>query len=298
MVEKIKFGRHKVALAAIFILGNAVIGLPVKTANEFTFIGLSSAFVCLLFVYLLSFLLCGLLISLEKSASSVKKIFTAMLLLFIGIFSVFCASQAFKETVDFISKVILPQTNKIFICVLFGATVIYFALKRQENILKFALVSFVLMFITIVFFFLAAADKYDLSNIFVFRPPNMNELFRQTAPYLKNPVLPAIILPFYFSFVFGENNKSAGLIGISIGTILLILCVLMSVLLFGTSLAGRLDFPFSSAVSTVTVGRLFTRLDGFSYFIYFVCALLRISVCLFVTVASLKKLNKIMKGTE
>ena len=39
-------------------------------------------------------------------------------------------------------------------------------------------------------------------------------------------------------------------------------------MLFGPTFAARIEYPYTAAVSTVSVGRLFTRMDYFSYFIY------------------------------
>ena len=78
------------------------------------------------------------------------------------------------------------------------------------------------------------------------------------------------------------------LIGVSGGCGLSALVLLNSVMLFGAELAGKFDYPYSAAISTISVGYLFSRMDGFSYFLGFACALVRIGVCI-TTVKSLFK---------
>ena len=60
-------------------------------------------------------------------------------------------------------------------------------------------------------------------------------------------------------------------------------------MLFGAQMSGEFDYPYAMAISTVTFGNLFSRLDGFSYFIYFVTALIKITVCVDVIKQEMKK---------
>ena len=290
------FGWHTLSIASIFVLGSAVMNLPQKGADEFNFSAFLIMGMLLIGVYCLGSFLTPLLLKPRRSVMG--KTIVCGFLSASAVYSLFCFAQSFKETVFFVLSVILPKTQHLFIVVVFGIIVVYFALKRQENVLKFALLSLVMVAAVILFFFLAAADKYDFRNIFIFRLPSLGELYEQIKPYVKNPLLPVLVLPLYFNFSLNGKNTREGVIGVAVGAVLLGLCVLMPLLLFGAELAGRLDFPFSSAVSTVTVGRLFTRLDGFSYFVYFVCSLIKITVCLFVVKASLNKISEILKSTE
>lgn len=290
------FRWHTLSVGAIFVLGSAVMNLPQKGADEFNFSAFLIMGLILVGVYCLGCLLTPLL--LKPHPSVIGKTIVCVFLFASAVYSLFCFAQSFKETVFFVSSVILPRTQHFFIVAVLCSIVVYFALKRQENVLKFALLSLVMVAAVIIFFFLAAADKYDFRNIFIFRLPSFGELYTQIKPYIKNPLLPVLILPLYFNLSLNGKNARAGVAGVAVGAVLLGLCVLMPLLLFGAELSGRLDFPFSSAVSTVTVGRLFTRLDGFSYFVYFVCSLLKITVCLFVVKASLKKISEILKSTE
>ena len=59
---------------------------------------------------------------------------------------------------------------------------------------------------------------------------------------------------------------------------MLLLCIAGSILLFGPNLAGELDYAYSQYISTFTVGRLFTRLDFFAYFLFFITSISKIWV--------------------
>lgn len=298
MSENKLFLRHTVTLSALFVLGDAIIILPVKNADNFTFLAFLLSFFLLLSVSFLAGLSVPVLVNTTVNSSRLKKGITVCVCVLLSLFALFCAADTFSETVSFISQVILPNTNKFFIILLYGFTATYFALKRQENIFKFSLIAFAVTATVILFFFFALMGKYEWHNIFIYKLPAFSEIFSQTKPYIINPVLPIVLLPFYFGFALKHRNLKAQITGVFMGAALLGLAVLISVLLFTSDLAGRLDYPFSSAISTVSVGRLFTRLDGFSYFVYFICSLLKISVCTFVIYKSLEKINLITKRTE
>jgi len=291
MNEKITYSKHTAAISAIYILGNAVIKLPGKSTDEFVFLGFLLSAVFLLAAYFIVSPICVFFIGAKSGTSIFRKTLSVIFLVATSVFALFIAANTFSEFIYFISKVVLPKSSNFFVVLIFGATAIYFHSRRQENVLKFSLVSFVLVAAIIIFFFFASIWNFNFKNVLIFYMPSFKELYHQAQPYIKNPLLASLILPVYYVFCFGESRTRDGFCGMLAGEALLGICIVTSVLLFGTSLAGSLDFPFSSAVSTVTVGRLFTRLDGFSYFIYFACALIRVTVCLFVSITSLKKIN-------
>ena len=282
---------HFICLSALFFMGNAIIKAPGKEADEFTFLAyLITCGLGILLYFPLS-LLARKIYSPSNTNSISIKIFKASAFLIISIFSAFLIAEAFMDYVNFTKSVILSGGSTFGIIAVFLLICLFFALKRQEDILKFALLSFFAVLFLVIFFFFAAMPNYSLRNIFIFRLPDTQTLFKQSLPYFKNPVLPSLLLPFYNVLIFKEQKKSALFSGYFAGSLLLGLGILSAVLLFGTTFAGNLSFPYSSAVSTVSIGRLFTRLDGFSYFIYFSAALIRINVCIFIIYTSMKRLS-------
>lgn len=297
MRQNTRFFTHASVISALFILGNAVIILPTGNANEFTFLGYLAAAVLGFLLYLIVLPAAKRLFC-ENAAIGKSKFLKAGLCLvytFTAIFALWCAADAFGNFISFINKVILPDTPIFFTAAIFTAVVAFFATRRQEDILKFFLIAFWFVLAIILFFFVATSFKFNLRNIFVFELPKMKTLISQAKPYFFNPLIPALLLPVYNVLTFKNVRPGAAFTGLASGLILLGLCIIGSILLFGAPLAGRLPYPYSSAISTVSIGRLFSRLDGFSYFIYFACALAKITVCLFVMFSSLKRIRNILQ---
>ena len=292
-MNKITYFSHTVALSAIFIIGSAVINLPVRGSNEFSFLGFMITAVLLVGVYWLFSAVLNK-INVNEKSKVIAKVLYSVFILSAGVFALFCLAETFLSITQFVSKIILLQTSKFFIVLIFAVVIVFFALKSKECILKFSLITFVLITAVIVFFFIAAMDKYELRNIYVFKLPRFNEILTQMKPYLINPLSHSIILPIYLKLEWGKTKGESGVLGAVIGCVLLGFCVLSPILLFGAGVSGELQFPFASAVSTVTVGRLFTRLDGVAYFVYFVTSLIKSSVLTKVAFKSLEKISRLL----
>ncbi len=297
MRENTRFFTHSKALWALFIMGNAIITFPTKSADEFTFTGLIAATVFGMAAYIIVVPIAKKLFAEEvkTDCNMIFKILLSIVYLILAVFAIFCAADTFADFTMFIKKIVLTDTSIFFINIIFLIVVLYFYFRRQEDVLKFFLIAFFIVLTLVAFFFIFTAFKFNLRYIFVFRLPTAKELFFQTKPYILNPILPALLLPFYNACVFKKVKLSHSLAGFILGALMLAVCVISTCLLFGTVLAGRLPYPYSAAVSTVSIGRLFTRLDGFSYFIYFAGALAKITVCTFITKNCFLKINGFLK---
>ncbi len=293
MNNRINYAPHTIAVTAIFVMGNGVIIFPLRGANEFAF----TAYIISSLLLILLYSVFGFFwnkLNVDKNSVLLHKVIYSAVISGIGIFALFCGTETFSDMTNFASKIILPNTAKFFICLILAFASVYFFLKDNGCLLKFSLISIVLITVVILFFFIAAADKYDLRNIFIFRLPKTADIIPQLKSYIINPIMHSILLPVYLKNTLGKTNTKWGVWGVALGAVFLGLCILTPILLFGAGVSGGLEFPFSSAVSTVTVGRLFTRLDGFAYFVYFVCSAIKISICLTVAFKSMENINKIL----
>lgn len=291
------FRVHCAAVTALFILGCGVITLPTSASDEYTVaVFLLSAVISLLICFLLykpANLLFGE--KAPKSYSLPGKITAAAVYTAVAVYSLFCFAKSFKTFIRFAADLLL-KNGALWVAVLvFGAVSLFFATRRQEDILKFALLSFVCALAVMVLFVLAPLNNYEIRNIFVYRFPDFNTVWKNFKPYLTELCLPTILLPIYHALVFRQKHKGSFFWGVALGNILLGICITSAVLLFGPLFAARIEYPYAAAVSTVSVGRLFTRMDYFSYFIYFVSSITKITLCLFTAKECLKRMSVLCK---
>lgn len=291
MTEKTNFKTHFACLSALFILGSGIITLPTKNADQYT---LYALIISVLFTFLIYFVLSIIKkYFLEKTQNSkIFKIFSAIIYTAISVYALFTFAYTFKIFTRFAAHILLRDTSFLTAAILLGLVVWFFASRKQVDILKFSLICLIAALPVILFFFLGAMDDYKIDNIFIYHFPEFKNLLKNLYPFLKEISFPIIIL-FSFASSHKENTKST-ITGIFIGYILLFLCISSAVMLFGSTFAARIEYPYTAAVSTVSVGRLFTRMDYFSYFIYFTSAIIKITVCIFTVKKCFKKTKEIM----
>lgn len=276
MTAEPTYNKHLAGLTAFFILGDAIISLPVVESGGASLLGFLAAAFAAAFLYFAAVPLASRLL-LGKGRA---RLLFVPLLLAAAVYAFYNAGLSLIKYTDFVNRVLLPETPRFFIAVLFILIAAYLASRRQEVILKLSLIFIVAAAVTVVLFFLLSVKDYNAENIAIKKLPDLRELFSGAKPYLLRISLPALLIPVYSALFTGEKRVSAPFFGLLTGLSVIALCLLESLLLFGAPLAKRLPFPLAAAVSTVTVGQLFSRMDGIVYCLFFAAALIKTAVCM------------------
>jgi len=284
---KESFKPHIIGISALFVLGQAGITLPFNNSSEVTFLGyMLSAVVAFFAVWLLSIILNHFLP--DKKPSGIKKYMLSALYIVITVFSVYVFADCFQKFCEFISLFVLPETPMIVIGILFAAVIIYLGLQKKEVLYKLGLIAFLISAFLLAVLFLFSLPRFEFKNIFLLRLPKADEIIGQAKPYLKNAFIPLLLLPFYVRLVAEKKENGCTVFGVIFGILLLSVTLLSGLLIFGSEAAGRIEFPYSEAIGTVTVGDIFTRMDGFSYFVFFSSCFVKCEVCIAVICRCIK----------
>lgn len=298
MKNSIPYKFHTIALATLFIIGNGVIIFPTAIADEYTFLAylLCSAVSILLFLIFGGFISKIYSFTPTSHTKLYKKALLTILYFATAAITLCYTVETFWDFSFFVSELALKDFPIVSCFLLVLAMAVFFALCKNEAFYKFSVIALCFTASVIVFFFLASAENYRIGNIFIFSLPPIKNFIPQLEEYIKGLILPVLLFLCFKTLVLKEVPKSYTFWGMLSGVVLLGLCILNSVLLFGTRFAGTLDYPYASAVSTVTIGRLFTRLDGFSYFVYFAAAIVRINVCIILIKSLFEKIRFLFKS--
>lgn len=288
-MKKIKdnsFFIHKTAISAMFVLGQLIIIMPYNNNRYIAFsfciaVALGTA-VCLLSNMVA-----------QKCLEHRRNVFSLAFFGTVAVFSAFAAADVFKTYCSFANRVLLPD-SKVIIVILFGIVCLYFALKKQQSQLKFGLLSFIFCTVAIILFTVFLSPEFHLKNMEIPTDFKVTELFYSASEYFFDFSLPLMALGVYLAFA-GKNNKAPTALGIAIGGLLLGVCILSSVLLFGLPFAAKLPFPYLEAVSCVAIGRLFSRMDLFLYTVYMLTSLVKTVVLIFCAVSCVKTMAKTNK---
>ncbi len=298
MKNSVSFSFHVTALAALFILGNGVIIFPTATADEYTFLAylLCSALVFLLAVFFWKPIDKAYSYTPTADTKPYKKALLTILYFVTAAITLYYMIKAFCDFSLFVSELALKDFPITVGFIAFLVMVVFFALCKNEAFFKFSVIAFFFMASVIAFFFLASLKNYKIGNIFIFSLPPIKAFIPQLKEYFSGLLLPVLLFLCFKASVFKKVSKGYTLLGALLGVVFLALCILNSVLLFGIRFSATLDYPYASAVSTVTIGRLFTRLDGFSYFVYFGAAITRINVCIILIKSLFAKIDFLFKS--
>ncbi len=261
--NKALYSKHFLMLSLLFILGNACIVSPVEGADKYNF-----------FVFLVS---CLLSMALAFVAYFIPINRVSVIPIYLLCFYVF--GDSLIIFLKFISDSLLSNTSKLFTVLPLIVVLVYLAFKKKDTLFKFTLICGVFTLAVILFFFLATLKDFNVKNIIIYKLPSLDNLFFQSIFYIKTLSLPSVLLGI---FAKQEKIKKGILIGgLGLGLLCFAVTVLNSVLLFGIEFSGRLDYPYSAAGSTVTFGNLFTRLDGFLYFVYAATCITKCTIAIF-----------------
>ncbi|MBR4973393.1 MAG: GerAB/ArcD/ProY family transporter [Clostridia bacterium] len=220
----------------------------------------------------------------QKFLSLKNNIFSFLFFGAVAVFSAFAAADVFKTYCYFAKKILLPDSS-ISVVILFSLVCLYFALKKQQSLLKFSLLSLVFCGVAIILFTLLLAPEFQFINL------ETIGRFEINAECFIDFSLPLIALGVYLAFL-GKKNKGAIVLGVTTGGMLLGVSILSSVLLFGNAFAEALEFPYLEAVSCVAIGRLFSRMDLILYVVYMLTSLVKAEVLIFCAVSCIKTMAK------
>ncbi len=260
MENKLKDDFSYICLYALFFIGNAIINLPLKEYTKGSIFGFFIAFFIGFFViWRLSS------IKFNPKTTFISKIIYILLCLY----ALLCGIVTLRNFVTFSDRIILPEISSIFPTLLFLALVWFLCKQNEMVILKLSFISFAVILILTVILFLFSIDFLSF-NLTIEKMPTIKEIGYQSLAYFSMSFAQSIII---FGFLKKGQHSYFG--GYLFGGAILFLTLIQCVGTFGFSSLSSLLNPYSSAVGIITFGNKYSRLEGFSYFIYFACTLIK-----------------------
>ncbi len=276
--NKSNFSVHAMCLICVLAIGNTLIYFPkgdsVKSAVFAIAAAAGTSFLCF-FPYCMFF---KKLNNNNLSVSFVLKNSKKKPLIFIFIFLICLLAACFatKDYVSFIDRYRLIATPRTVLAFCFLLVAFLLSLFKKEAILKFALISFVYILISVPLLFILSSSQFNFKNLLGDVP--FNEFLKPYTTILAKSFLPVILTFVFFRAEFLKKPcKTVGL-GFLFAALILILCMLNVLLVFGDSTAKNLSIPYAESMSVIVLGKAFTRLEGYSYLNYYLCSVLKAAV--------------------
>lgn len=266
----------------MFLVGNALIGMPYQTQSRQGLPGFIAA-AALGFLSLFVLIpLCSRLrpVNIGAVDGAFQKILYAFLLLITITAAAWSGWLCIRDFSSFVSRVMLTGSSRPVIAMFFAVLAILLAFVRKEALLKLSLLTFFGTVVCVLLLFAASAGQFNLKNLFSSDGLQLPDIVDSTLPFLKKSFGQLFVVIAYLCFTAPRFSKKSPIGGLALGSIILLLCLCNILLVFGENFTSQLQFPYSYAISIITVGQLFSRMEGISYFIYFFCCLIKLSVCI------------------
>lgn len=278
--KKKPLGLHKIALAALFTVGNTLIRFPWRSGGSETLWLFLLSVLGALIPAVVCYPLLRRLFRSPLSGNAAKRLLAAALAILLGAYAVFTAFDCIRDYLSFSFATILPNGGKPLLCLLFLGCAVRLSSVGDRGTDIFALLAFAAVAICALGLFLAGTPDYRPENISLRLPQEWQALLPPLLLLWRETILPVVLLSAYFALVLPRSGDRALIIGTAAGCAVLLVCVLQTLLTFGPSLAARYPYPYAYAARTISVGPYFFRLEGFSYLPDYLACLTRSAICL------------------
>ncbi len=278
-MKKERTGLHKVALAALFTVGNALLRYPWRQSGSGVLVLFFLSAAGALIPAFLLYPLFRRIWRAPLSKHGVKRCLVAFLSVAFGAYALYCAWRGWGDYLDFSIKLVLPHGSRILLTVAFLGCAAWMATLTDKGMDSFSLVAFFGVLVCVLFLFFAGIPHFQWNGAADwFRWDS--EVLRSIPSLWGESLLPLSVLSVYFALTVPKGGESSLAWGTGAGCILLFLCVMQALLTFGADYATELAYPYSYSVRILSVGQYFFRLEGFSYLLDYLSCLWRCAVSL------------------
>lgn len=260
------FLKHKIFLLSIFILGNTIIVFPRGAGIE---TAVYSVILALLPTIFISYFL-------AKSSLNLNDIPKFLNVVIIA-FCLFVFILTATDYISFVDSIRLPKTSRFIISLLFVFVSIILGLSKRKVIFLFCLFSFLITAVIFLLIFIVSIKDFDFSVLKI-QTTNTKVLTRQTLTFFIHS-FGQVLIPLFLVNDKKINNKKILTFGLIFSFVLMLIYVLNIILVLGASVTSSVDYPYATLTSFISFGRNFSRLDGFTYYVYFFSSLIKCSVC-------------------
>ncbi len=272
------FYKHSICMVAIFILCNLIIGFPRgRGVEQILWAGITVVALGVLMAFLFCKFRTTDIFSISDSGNVLGRVGIALfLVLCLVSFWITC-----RDYTVLIDKIRLPNTTAVVIALLFNLIVYYMARSDKKVIFMFSFFSLIITIACLAGIFIFSSKNMDIGNLGQVLQFNLKDYFSQVGMLLIYSVGQAIIAAAFINDRFSvKRSKPVYITGILIGTTVFLICALNIITVLGTTLIPRLSYPYSALSETLTFGKSYSRMDGFTYYIYFSTSLIKCSVIL------------------
>lgn len=176
---------------------------------------------------------------------------------------------------NYASNVMLGTKEILITFVSFSVLVTVLGFSKKNILLKLSLLLFSAVFLLIIFMFAFSTAFMEVKYLIPYKVPTFSGSF--SAFLTSFPVFLSTAVP--LTVIGIRVKKRYFALSYVLGIALTVIAFINILSVFGSEFASTLEFPYSKAVSTASLGHIFSRLDIFLYCVCFFTCLIKASVC-------------------
>lgn len=218
------------------------------------------------------------------------KVFGKLLVVWYSLFFIFASILVVHEFIEAISITMLPETPPLAISLALMLVGVYATSKGIEVIARMNQFIFPLLLVSLMVVFILSWFKMDLDRLL----PLLEEGMK--------PVLAASWIPaswygevIFIAFIFPQINKpkevlKKGLIGLLLAAGLMVIMILVTIAIFGSTLTSIYTFPFWSTARYLEFGKYIQRMESLLLIIWISSMVIKISLFIYLSNLTLTQL--------
>lgn len=264
------FKKHSVCLIAIFILGNTLLTFP---SGKDALSGIYALGVAVL-LSLPFFGIYGKL-AIGKSQEFLSGRFGKALAIPLLLIAFFGTLTCSRDYALFIDTMRLPNTSLIVITGVFVALSFLLGLGTDKVLYLFSLVGLILVAFVLAMIFMLSIPNIKWEYLGYALKPDFPAAFRQGVGIFIHSFGQSLLLIFFLKGNRGRTSHQYS--GLGLGALLLGITFFNVLGVVGNTVT-QITYPYITVGEMVSVGVGYSRMEGFTYLVYFLCALIKNSL--------------------
>ncbi len=269
-----------VGLTALAIAGNFIIALPLSSDDGSDVLGLLLAIGASFLLFGLGYPLLSRFFNIKPGGlrGAVRYLYLAVLVVFMGIIALI-GIDTLTSFAEFTADVVLPSLSVGLILTAIFLTALFIASKNIGALSKMGTVLFLICLAFSLIIFLLSLGDMSLKYLLPKNGVDLTNVLYESGEVFFSAFSEAFILVSALSVYLGD--KKSATIGNAAGAVIIILCCLNTILVFGGGFAGSIEYPYVAAVRAVGSGDVFSGTEGFLYVSVFFCSILKCALSFF-----------------
>ena len=179
-----------------------------------------------------------------------------------------------------LSEIRLQKVPNFLLSIIYLAVVLLLAMCKDRVIYYFAFTNLILISLGIILMFLCSINLFDFSYLKEGLAFSSKNVLNQGLTFFIHSFGQIYLCSFFIAKNKNQNSKHGVVSGVLVGGVLLLICFLNVILTIGSQIINELQYPYASVTAMLVSKDAYNRMDVITYYIYFICNLIKSSVLL------------------